>query len=176
MDKWGAEFPVEKTTWTRNVEWKIRNDVGGLPRQSKTPHFQCRGAGSIPGWGSEIPQATMCSKKHTNDSKAKPVVSPVPPHLLAVLWEILALGLRHGLPSEVFIRMHILALDWGFQEARFHGKECYKPALLLSPLDRPNNWICSMCQFPWCKYPHCGWLQAASTEWELGRDTHIQHS
>ena len=119
----------------------------------------------------------QCAAKSTPmTAKQSLVVSPVPPHLLVVLWEILALGLRHGLPSEVFIRMHILALDWGFQEARFHGKECYKPALLLSPLDPPNNWICSMCQFPWCKYPHCGWLQAASTEWELGRDTHIQHS
>ena len=34
MDKWGAEFPMEKTTRMRNVEWEIKNDVGGLPRQS----------------------------------------------------------------------------------------------------------------------------------------------
>ena len=78
----------------------------------KTPHFQRRGAGSIPGWGSKIPHATMCSKKQTNNNKIKPCCVKVPaPHLLAVLSERPALGLRHGLPSEVFMRIHRLALD-----------------------------------------------------------------
>ena len=99
----------------------------------KTPHFQCRGAGSVlvVVLRCHVPQ---CAAKATPMTR-KPnlAVSPVPPHLLAVPSEILALGLRHGLPSEVFMRMHTLALDRGFQEARFHGKECYKPALLLSP-------------------------------------------
>ena len=33
--------------------------------QWKTPHFHCRGTGSIPGWGTEIPQAT-CTAKNTH--------------------------------------------------------------------------------------------------------------
>ena len=29
----------------------------------KTPLFQCRGMGSVPGWGTKIPQATWYSQK-----------------------------------------------------------------------------------------------------------------
>ena len=43
-------------------------DLPGSP-VVKTPSFQCKGAGSIPGWGTKIPHATQHGQKKKKKKK-----------------------------------------------------------------------------------------------------------
>ena len=50
---------------TGGLYWHLEGPLGDLPSGPvvKTLGFQCKGCGSIPGWGTEIPYATWCSQK-----------------------------------------------------------------------------------------------------------------
>ena len=41
----------------------------------KTPHFQCRGAGLIPGQGTKIPLAVRCNEKFNNKRRSLSALS-----------------------------------------------------------------------------------------------------
>ena len=63
---------------------------------SKTPLFQCRGMGSVPGWGTKIPQATWYSQKKKRKRKVLTERVGEPPRLQEMVGQWWAVWQRGG--------------------------------------------------------------------------------
>ena len=69
-------LPAMQETWVQSLGWedpleKLQcHEFPGGP-VVRTWHFPCQGPGSVPGWGTDISQATWCGQKENKIKQLK---------------------------------------------------------------------------------------------------------